>query len=84
MIFGIILSEFGFNDRFKDHYLVAPQSTVCMLIALAFTYIAPEVGGMFLCTLFIVFSFSSLRSTPRADHDDLDGDDDRPGRAVPS
>jgi diguanylate cyclase (GGDEF)-like protein len=35
-----------------------------MLIALAFTYIAPEVGGMFLCTLFIVFSFSSLRSTP--------------------
>ena len=62
--FGILLSELGFNDRFKDHYLVAPQSTVCMLIALAFTYIAPEVGGLFLCTLFIVFSFSSLRSTP--------------------
>ena len=36
-----------------------------MLIALAFTYVAPEVGAMFLCTLFIVFSFSSLRSTPR-------------------
>jgi diguanylate cyclase (GGDEF)-like protein len=64
VIFGIILSEFGFNERFKDHYLVAPQATLCMLIALAFTYIAPEVGGMFLCTLFIVFSFSSLRSTP--------------------
>jgi diguanylate cyclase (GGDEF)-like protein len=64
VIFSIILSEFGFNERFKDHYLVAPQATVCMLIALAFTYIAPEVGGMFLCTLFIVFSFSSLRSTP--------------------
>jgi diguanylate cyclase (GGDEF)-like protein len=61
---GILLSEFGFNDRFKDHYLVAPQSTVCMLIALAFTYIAPEAGGLFLCTLFTVFSFSSLRSTP--------------------
>jgi diguanylate cyclase (GGDEF)-like protein len=64
VIFSIILSEFGFNERFKDHYLVAPQATVSMLIALAFTYIAPEVGGMFLCTLFIVFSFSSLRSTP--------------------
>ena len=60
-----ILSEFGVNDRFKDHYLVAPQSTAFMLIALAFTYLAPEVGGMFLCTLFVVFSFSSLRSTPK-------------------
>ena len=61
----VILSEFGVNDRFKDHYLVAPQSTAFMLIALAFTYLVPEVGGMFLCTLFIVFSFSSLRSTPK-------------------
>ena len=64
IIFSVILSEFGFNERFKDHYLVAPQATVCMLIALAFTYLAPEVGGMFICTLFIVFSFSSLRSIP--------------------
>ena len=64
VIFSIILSEFGFNERFRDHYLVAPQATICMLIALAFTYIAPDVGGMFLCTLFVVFSFSSLRSTP--------------------
>jgi len=61
---AIVLSELGFNDRFKDHYLIAPQATSCMLIALAFTYIAPEAGGLFLCTLFIVFSFSSLRSTP--------------------
>ncbi len=61
----LIASEIGLNDRFKDHYLIAPQSTLCMLIALAFAYAAPEVGGMFLCTLFIVFSFSSLRSSPR-------------------
>ena len=61
----VILSEFGVNDRFKDHYLVAPQATAFMLVALAFTYLAPEVGGMFLCTLFVVFSFSSLRSTPK-------------------
>jgi diguanylate cyclase len=61
----LIVSELGLNDRFSDHYLVAPQATACMLVALAFTWIAPEVGAMFLCTLFVVFSFSSLRSTPR-------------------
>jgi diguanylate cyclase (GGDEF)-like protein len=61
----LVLSELGFNDRFMDHYLVAPQSTVFMLLAVTFIYLAPEVGGLFLCTLFIVFSFSSLRSTPR-------------------
>ena len=60
----IALSEAGFNERFRDHYLVVPQSTVSMIIMLAFTYIAPEVGVMFLCTLFVVFAFSSLRSTP--------------------
>lgn len=61
----LLLSEFGFNDRFKDHYLVAPTSTAFMLLAVTFVYLAPEVGGLFLCTLFIIFSFSSLRSTPR-------------------
>jgi diguanylate cyclase len=61
----IALSETGFTERFKDHYFVAPQATVSMAIMLAFTYIAPEVGVMFLCTLFVVFSFSSLRSTPQ-------------------
>jgi diguanylate cyclase len=64
VIGSIFLSEFGFNERFRDHYLVAPQATAYMLIALAFAYIAPQVGGMFLFTLFIVFSFSPLRSTP--------------------
>lgn len=61
---SIALSEMGFNERFRDHYLVAPQSIVSMLIMLAFTWIAPQVGVVFLCTLFVVFSFSSLRSTP--------------------
>ena len=62
---SIMLSELGFNERFRDHYLVAPQSAANMMIMLGFTWIAPEVGVMFLCTLFVVFSFSSLRSTPR-------------------
>jgi diguanylate cyclase (GGDEF)-like protein len=62
---SVALSEAGFNERFRDHYLVAPQSLINMAIMLVFTWIAPEVGVMFLCTLFVVFSFSSLRSTPR-------------------
>jgi diguanylate cyclase (GGDEF)-like protein len=61
---AIAMSESGFNDRFKDHYLVAPQATLNMLIMVAFTWLAPEVGVMFLCSLFTVFSFASLRSTP--------------------
>ena len=60
----ILLSESGFTERFKDHYFVAPQSIISMILMLAFTYIAPEVGVMFLCTLFLVFTFGSLRSTP--------------------
>jgi diguanylate cyclase len=61
----LVLSETGFNERFEDHYFVAPASVINMTIMLAFAYIAPEVGVMFLCTLFVVFNFSSLRSTPR-------------------
>jgi diguanylate cyclase len=60
----MVLSETGFTERFKDHYFVAPQLFVSSAIMLAFTYIAPEVGVMFLCTLFVVFNFGSLRSTP--------------------
>src|SRR6266849_7682373 len=61
----MVLSETGFTERFKDHYFVAPQLIASTAILLAFTYIAPEVGMMFLCTLFVVFNFGSLRSTPR-------------------
>jgi len=64
MAFYILISELGINERFKDHYLVAPQAAANMMIMLAFTWIAPEVSVMFLCSLFTVFSFSSLRSTP--------------------
>jgi diguanylate cyclase len=62
--FNIVLSETGFTERFKDHYFVTPQSIVSMTILLAFTWIAPEVGVIFLSALFVVFNFGSLRSTP--------------------
>jgi diguanylate cyclase (GGDEF)-like protein len=60
----ILLSEIGITERFRDHYCVTQQAIANMAIMLAFIYIAPEVGVMFLCTLFVVFNFSSLRSTP--------------------
>jgi diguanylate cyclase (GGDEF)-like protein len=61
----IALSEAGFNDRFQDHYFVVQQSMVSLAIMLAFSTLVPEVGILFLCALFVVFSFASLRSTPR-------------------
>jgi diguanylate cyclase len=61
----LLLSETGFTERFQDHYFVLPQVAVSTAVMLAFTYVAPEVGVMFLCTLFVVFNFGSLRSTPR-------------------
>jgi diguanylate cyclase (GGDEF)-like protein len=61
----LVLSETGINDRFRDHYLVAPQSAVSMIIMLIFTYAAPEVGVVFLCSLFTVFGFGALRSAPQ-------------------
>lgn len=59
-----LLSDTNVNDHFKDHYLVVPQMTVSISLMLAFIYIAPEVGCVFLCSLFVVFAFGSLRSTP--------------------
>ncbi len=62
--FYLVLSETGLTERARDHYFVVPQLIVSTAIMLAFTYIAPEVGVMFLCALFVVFNFGSLRSTP--------------------
>ncbi len=61
----VALSEAGVNDRFKDHYFIVQQSIASLAIMLAFSYLVPEAGFLFLCTLFVVFSFSALRSTPR-------------------
>jgi diguanylate cyclase len=61
----VLLSEFGFHERFRDHYLVAPQSALHMVNQLTFTYIAPQVGILFLCNLFVVFSFGALRTSAR-------------------
>lgn len=60
--FGIVF-ETGANERLRDPFLVIPQATVSLLIMLAFAWFAPQAGFLFLCNLFIVFSFSSLRAS---------------------
>jgi diguanylate cyclase (GGDEF)-like protein len=64
VLFYLVLSETGLIERFRDHYFIVPQLFISTAIMLAFTYVAPQVGAMFLCTLFTVFNFGSLRSTP--------------------
>jgi diguanylate cyclase len=61
----IAISEANLNDRFRDHYFISQQTTISLAIMLAFIYFAPEVGSLFLCSIFLVFTFGALRSTPR-------------------
>ncbi|HTC96656.1 MAG TPA: GGDEF domain-containing protein [Bradyrhizobium sp.] len=61
--FYLVLSETGFTERFRDHYFVAPQVFLSLVIMLAFAYAAPDAGVLFLCSLFLVFNFGALRST---------------------
>jgi diguanylate cyclase (GGDEF)-like protein len=61
----IATSETRLNDRFKDHYFVIQQTSISLAIMLVFLYVAPEVGCLFLCSIFLVYTFAALRSTPR-------------------
>ena len=60
----LVLSETGLTERLRDHYLVTPQLIVSSAMMLGFAYAAPEASVLFLCQLFVVFSFGVLRSTP--------------------
>jgi diguanylate cyclase (GGDEF)-like protein len=61
----IAASEAKINDRFKDHYFIIQQSSASVGLMLLFIYLAPEAGCLFLCSIFLVFTFAALRSTPR-------------------
>lgn len=61
----IAISEAKVNDRFRDHYFISQQTSISLAIMLLFLYFAPEVGCLFLCSIFLVFTFGALRSTPR-------------------
>jgi diguanylate cyclase (GGDEF)-like protein len=61
----IAVSETGLNDRFREYSFVALQTGVSLAIMLLFAYLAPEVGILFVCSIFLVFTFAALRSTRR-------------------
>lgn len=61
----IAISEAKVNDRFRDHYFILQQTSISLAIMLSFIYVAPEVGGLFLCSIFLVYTFGALRSSPR-------------------
>ncbi|KYK48229.1 diguanylate cyclase [Bradyrhizobium liaoningense] len=58
-----VLSEAGFGDRFKDHYLTVYQISAHMALQLAFLLAVPTVGVAFLAVLFLIFAFGTLRMT---------------------
>ncbi|MCO5129898.1 MAG: GGDEF domain-containing protein [Xanthobacteraceae bacterium] len=62
--FGI-LYESRLGERFADRFLAIPQAMVALSIMLSFAWLAPEAGFLFLCNLFVVFSFSSLSASAR-------------------
>jgi diguanylate cyclase (GGDEF)-like protein len=61
----IALSEVGFNDRFADHYLTVPIAGVHLALMVGFIVWVPQIAFFFLCELFIVFGFASLRASRR-------------------
>ncbi|TCU62835.1 diguanylate cyclase [Bradyrhizobium sp. R2.2-H] len=60
-----VLSEAGFGDRFKDHYLTVYQISAHMAVQLVFLLAVPTVGVAFLAVLFLIFAFGTLRMTSR-------------------
>jgi diguanylate cyclase (GGDEF)-like protein len=60
-----VLSESHFNDRFEDHYLTIFQVGGHVTLQLGFLLAAPEIGYAFLCVLFLIFEFGTLRMTSR-------------------
>lgn len=58
----IAVSDSIFRGRVPNNYLVQ-QMAIGFTLALAFIYLAPEVGCVFLCSLFVVVAFGSLRAT---------------------
>ena len=61
----LALSQMRFNDRFEDHYLTLWQMAANIAIQLGFLVAAPQIGYMFFCVIFLIFSFGTLRMTSR-------------------
>ena len=63
--FFLVLSETGLSERSSDHYLTLWMIVPSVAIQFGFLALAPNVGFVFLTTLFIIFGFGSLRLTTR-------------------
>jgi diguanylate cyclase (GGDEF)-like protein len=63
--FFLVLSESGVTDRWQDHHFTLPYTVTSAGLLLAFICLAPGVGIVFLCALFLVANVISLRATPR-------------------
>ena len=57
----LVLSETGISERASDHYLTLWSIVPSVAIQFGFLALAPEVGFVFLTTLFIIFGFGSLK-----------------------
>jgi signal transduction histidine kinase len=56
-----LLVRAGIGEEGRDKFLVFPQACLAAVVMLAFLSFAPEVGFLFLGTLFIVMGFGSLQ-----------------------
>jgi len=58
-----VLSEAGVGDRFTDHYLTVFQISAHMALQFVFLLSVPTIGIAFICVLFLIFAFGTLRMT---------------------
>jgi diguanylate cyclase (GGDEF)-like protein len=63
-LFYVLLSS-PWCERQGEHYLVIPQMLANAAVNLAFMAWAPQVGGLMLMLLFVIFAFGSLRMSLR-------------------
>ena len=54
------------SDGQPEHYLVIPQMLLNAIVNLAFIAWVPQVGGLMLMVLFVIFAFGSLRMELRS------------------
>lgn len=59
----LMTSQLRFNDHFHDHYLTLSQMAANILLQTAFLWLAPQIGYLFLCVIFMTFTFATLRMT---------------------
>lgn len=58
-----VLSEAGVGDKFTDHYLTVFQISAHMALQFVFLLSVPTIGIAFICVLFLIFAFGTLRMT---------------------